>query len=105
MLHDLRALARALGGEVGGEQVLATGPGGHSRKDRSLSVRLSPTAPDGFLAFSHARDDWRVCRERLGLPREGCQRPLSEVRIRPPQTRPEDDGRYRALRAPMPSAP
>ena len=75
MLHDLRTIARLLDGEVSGSQVLAPGPG-HGRRDRSLSVRLSPTAPDGVLAFSHARDDWRVCRdyvrERLGLPRGEC---------------------------------
>jgi putative DNA primase/helicase len=95
MLHDLRSLARALDGEVVGAQVLAPGPGGHSRKDRSLSVRLSPTAPDGFLAFSHAGDDWRACRdyvrERLGLSRETAPRRPPEGRQRPsqpPQTQP-----------------
>ena len=99
-MSDLRAIARVLGGEIVGSQVLAPGRG-HSPKDRSLSIRLSATAPDGFIAFSHARDDWRVCRdyvrEWLGLPRGECQRRPSEVRIRLPQTRPEDDGRYRAL--------
>jgi putative DNA primase/helicase len=69
---DARTLARALGGEVAGrDAVLAPGPG-HSPKDRSLSVRLDPNAPDGFLIFSHAGDDWRSCRDhvrkRLGLP-------------------------------------
>jgi putative DNA primase/helicase len=69
---DARTLARALGGEVAGrDAVLAPGPG-HSPKDRSLSVRLDPNAPDGFLIFSHAGDDWRSCkdhvRKRLGLP-------------------------------------
>lgn len=67
---SLPILARALGGTVSGGQVLAAGPG-HSRRDRSLSVRLSPSAPDGFIAFSHAGDDWRECRDhvrdRLGL--------------------------------------
>ena len=99
-MFALKELARLLDGDVSGSQVVAPGPG-HSRKDRSLSVRLSPFAPDGFIVFSHAGDDWRVCRdyvrERLGLPREECQRRPSEVRIRLPQTRPEDDGRYRAL--------
>jgi putative DNA primase/helicase len=69
---DLRAVARALGGQVAGrDTVLAPGPG-HSVRDRSLAVRLDPTAPDGFLTFSHAGDDWRACRDhvhmKLGLP-------------------------------------
>jgi putative DNA primase/helicase len=69
---DARAIAAALGGEVAGRNaVLAPGPG-HSWRDRSLAVKLDPTAPDGFLIYSHANDDWRVCRdhvrERLGLP-------------------------------------
>jgi hypothetical protein len=69
---DLRAIAGALGGDVVGGQVLCPGPG-HGLKDRSLSVRLSASAPDGFLAFSFANDDWRVCRDhvaaRLGVAR------------------------------------
>jgi putative DNA primase/helicase len=68
---DLRSIARALGGEVNGRQVLAPGPG-HLAHDRSLAVRPQPSAPDGFLVYSHAGDDWRECRdyvrERLGLP-------------------------------------
>jgi hypothetical protein len=67
----LQEIARALGGEVTGQQVLAPGPN-HSPKDRSLSIRLSSAAPDGFLCFSHCNDDWRECRDhvraRLGLP-------------------------------------
>jgi putative DNA primase/helicase len=62
---DARSIARALGGDVvGRDQVAAPGPG-HSRKDRSLSVRLSPSAPDGFLIHSHAGDDWRECRDHV----------------------------------------
>ena len=69
---DARSIARALGGDVvGRDQVAAPGPG-HSRNDRSLSVRLSATAPDGFLVNSHAGDDWRDCRDHvkhaLGMP-------------------------------------
>ena len=70
--NHLRAIAHALGGEVAGrETVLAPGPG-HTARDRSLAVRLDATAPDGFLVYSHAGDDWRTCRdhvrERLRLP-------------------------------------
>src|SRR5215211_2778669 len=69
---DPRWIARALGGDVAGRNtVLAPGPG-HSRKDRSLAVRLDPNAPDGFLVCSHAGDDWKLCRDHvrraLGLP-------------------------------------
>ena len=68
---DARAIAAALGGQVRGrDTVLAPGPG-HSPRDRSLAVLLHPSAPDGFVVFSHAKDDWRVCRDhvrsRLGL--------------------------------------
>jgi putative DNA primase/helicase len=59
---DLRTLARLLGGDVIGRQVIAPGPG-HSPKDRSLSVTISATAPEGFLAFSHAGDDFAACRD------------------------------------------
>ena len=74
---DLRTIARALGGQVAAGQVVAPGPG-HSRNDRSLTVRLSPSAPDGFLVFSHAGDDFRTCRDyvrcALGIEREWTSR-------------------------------
>ena len=93
-MFDLRELASLLGGEVSGSQVLAPGPG-HSRRDRSLSVRLSPSAPDGFLVFSHAGDRWQDCRDavsaRLGLNgRTGPRRP-SETSRRPIEPRRDDD--------------
>src|SRR5215216_4988848 len=68
--NDLRTLARALGGEVSGQQVLAPGPG-HTAKDRSMAVKVEPTAPDGFVVHSFAGDDPLACkdhvRERAGL--------------------------------------
>jgi hypothetical protein len=68
---DLRQVAAALGGVVSNNQVLAPGPG-HSREDRSLSIKLAPDAPDGFLSHSFSGDDPIACRdyvrERLGLP-------------------------------------
>jgi hypothetical protein len=47
-MSDLRALARALGGEISGRQVLAPGPG-HGRLDRSLSIRFDPAAPEALV--------------------------------------------------------
>ena len=92
---DVRSIARALGGYVvGRDQVSAPGPR-HSRHDRSLSIRLSATAPDGFLVHSHAGDDFAQCRDHvkhaLGIP-TGMASP------RPPTTpritcEPEDDTR------------
>ena len=68
---DLRYLARAVGGEVVGNQVRAPGPG-HSAKDRSLSITLDAGAPDGFVVHSFAGDDAIACkdyvREKAGLP-------------------------------------
>lgn len=69
---NLHHLAKQLGGEINGRsQVLCPGPG-HSPQDRSLSVRLDASAPDGFLIHSHAGDDWKACRDHvraaLGLP-------------------------------------
>jgi putative DNA primase/helicase len=68
---DLLTLRAALGGEISARQLLCPGPN-HSPLDRSLSVKLDPGAPDGFICFSHAGDSWQDCkdyvRRRLGLP-------------------------------------
>ncbi len=67
---DLQTVARALGGEISGGQVLAPGPG-HSAQDRSLAVKIDANAPDGFIIHSFAADDAIACkdyvREKLGL--------------------------------------
>jgi hypothetical protein len=60
---DVRAVARLLGGDViGADRVLAPGPG-HSHKDRSLSVLLTPSAPDGLVVHSFAGDDPLACKD------------------------------------------
>ena len=68
---SLQTVARALGGEINGGQVLAPGPG-HGDTDRSLSVMIDANAPDGFVVHSFSGDDPIVCRdhirERLNLP-------------------------------------
>jgi putative DNA primase/helicase len=68
---DLRSIAAALGGEVSGRHVLCPGPG-HSRNDRSLSVKIEPNAPGGLLVHSFCGDDPITCkdyvRSKVGLP-------------------------------------
>jgi putative DNA primase/helicase len=70
---DARTVAYALDGDAFGDRVLAPGPG-HGKRDRSLAVCLSATAPDGFLVHSFSGDDFGDCRDyvryRLGLDRE-----------------------------------
>lgn len=58
---DARLIADALGGEiVGPNQVRAPGPG-HSKKDRSLSLKIEPSAPYGLLIHSFSGDDFQTC--------------------------------------------
>jgi hypothetical protein len=76
---DLRAVAKALSGEVVGGQVSAPGPR-HSPRDRSLSVKMSLDAPDGFVVHSHSGDDWRECRDRK-TPRESRDIPARATRL------------------------
>jgi hypothetical protein len=70
-LPSIQTIAEILGGEVRGNQVYAPGPG-HSVSDRSLSVLIDASAPDGFVIHSFAGDDAIACRDyvrdRLGLP-------------------------------------
>jgi putative DNA primase/helicase len=86
---DVRAAARALGGDtVGRDQVLCPGPG-HSPRDRSLAVRF---VADGFIVHSHANDDWQTCRDhvsaRLGWD---SQRPVTKpARMRATPQPPND---------------
>ncbi len=67
---SLQNIAAALSGEISGNEVLAPGPG-HTPKDRSLSVKLAPGTPDGFVVHSFAGDDWQACKDhtkqRLGI--------------------------------------
>jgi len=104
---DLRAMARALDGEVAGRQVLAPGPG-HGPRDRSLSVRPSMSAPGGFVVHSYAGDPFDLCRDhvagRIGLDLNawrlqgrGVARPAPTFAPREP--RPEPDRASKVARA------
>lgn len=70
MNYSPQQVASALGGDVSGREILAPGPD-HSPKDRSLSIKLDPAAPDGFVVHSFAGDDPLRCKDyvrgKLGL--------------------------------------
>lgn len=59
---DPRAVANSLGGDAIGCNVAAPGPG-HSRADRSLSIKIDLTAPDGFIVHSFAGNSPIACRD------------------------------------------
>jgi RecA-family ATPase len=109
---DLQRIARSLGGEVRNGQILAPGPG-HSPKDRSMSVRLDPGAPDGFIVHSFApHDDVIKCRdyvrERCGLPAFGSNGKRQTVETVAPTRQVVDDATIAAALAAiktMPSKP
>lgn len=96
-MFSLSELVRALGGEATGGQVICPGPG-HSSRDRSLCVRLSASAPSGFLCYSFAGDSFEDCqayiRGRLGLEPDGY-RTRKPNWSRPASTN-DDDQRKRA---------
>src|SRR5262245_32473070 len=64
----LESLQRCLGGKISNGQLRCPGPG-HSAADESLSIKLDPNAPDGFVTYSFADDDPIVCRDYI---REKC---------------------------------
>src|SRR5215472_5980446 len=71
-MMDLQTMRRILGGRISNGQLYCPGPG-HSRRDRSLSIKLSATAPDGFVVKTFSsKDDALACkdyiREKCGLP-------------------------------------
>ncbi len=78
---DLRAIARACGGDVCQGRALVPGPG-HHPGDRSLSVMIDPDAPDGFLVHSLANDDPIRCKDyvRAKLGQAAHDRTLVIVR-------------------------
>jgi hypothetical protein len=77
-MTSLKSIARALGGDVSGNQVVAPGPG-HSKYDRSLAVFIDGANSDGFRVHSFSGDDWKLCRDhvkaRLGIADGPALRP------------------------------
>jgi putative DNA primase/helicase len=93
---NAHTLAKALGGEACGNRISCPGPG-HSAADRSLSVKLDPDAPEGFVVYSHADDDVIACRDHV---RKAANLPAFRPeprRPRRPEPRAGDDKRALAL--------
>jgi hypothetical protein len=99
----LANIATRLGGVVIGGQVLAPGPG-HSRADRSLSIKIEPATPDGFIVHSFAGDSPIECRDHvraaLGLgEREQRRRQSSPRRLRTSIVAPDNETARRSALA------
>lgn len=95
---DLRTIAQALGGEVASGQVLAPAPG-HSPRDRSLSIKISPTAPSGVVVHLFAGGDVLAAKDHvlavLGLRRGRQSSTVQPTAAKPPTARPDDAARTR----------
>lgn len=65
MIVNAQVVAGLLGGEaINSVSILAPGPG-HSRSDRSLSIKIVPGASDGFILHSFAGDSPTACLDHV----------------------------------------
>ena len=94
-MADLAAIVRQHGGDLyrGGAEALIPGPG-HSRRDRSLSLKLEG---DRIVFYSHAGDSARDCMAYLGIDAEK-QRPQSRAEQEAATRRREAERRKRERR-------
>lgn len=104
---ELGAIARALGGEVSSGQVLAPASG-HSPRDRSLSIKISPAAPGGLIVHLFSAGDVLAEKDRvldaLGIGRDVERRnqrsasaPIERATVARKSTSEEQDRTTRAL--------
>ena len=81
---SVHQIVAALGGQVTGPDTCNVPGPGHSAKDKSLSIKIDPTAPDGFLVYGHAGDDAIECkdwiRQTLGLPQWTASRKADQAK-------------------------
>src|SRR3954454_3195770 len=70
---NVHQIVTILSGNVTGPDSCNVPGPGHTLSDHSLSIKIDPTAPDGFICHSFADDDDLVCKDyvkqRLGLPK------------------------------------
>ena len=72
---DPHSIVSVMGGAVTGRNSCSVPGPGHSKADKSLSIRIDPADPLGFKVHSFAGDDWQTCRDyvaaTLGLEHKG----------------------------------
>jgi putative DNA primase/helicase len=95
-MMSLQEAAKMLGGEVSRDQILCPGPG-HSKRDRSLSVKFVPGNQDGFICTSFANDDFKACRDHVKAVL-GIDRTRTPVRFAPVKYNDDADNVKIALR-------
>ena len=83
---DIRQIARIMGGDVTGRDSCNVPGPGHSRKDRSLAIRVTA---NGFVVHSFANDDWKECRKYV-LGKLGMGDELLSDKAPPPDTTGDD---------------
>lgn len=97
-MTDLRSIVREVGGDLYANGTRATVPGpGHSRTDRSLSLRLvkTDTGVDRVLFHSFADDSPRDVIKYLGLSTTEARQATREERARWRRQREEEERRQR----------
>ena len=90
-----QTLAAALGGKAVGNSISAPAPG-HSKRDRSLSIRVDPNAPEGFVVTAWAGEDPLAMRDYIrakgGLPDwkpEVKSAPVAHIKLVTPKAAPK----------------
>jgi hypothetical protein len=79
---DPRTIVAITGGVVTGRDTCSIPGPGHSKADRSLSIKIDPLDPLGFKVNSFSGDDWQTCRDyiaaALGLKYHATRRVTGE---------------------------
>ena len=79
---DPRTIVAITGGVVTGRDTCSIPGPGHSKADRSLSIKIDPSDPLGFKVNSFSGDDWQTCRDyiaaALGLKYHATRRVTGE---------------------------
>jgi putative DNA primase/helicase len=81
MTLNPRTIVSLMGGTVTGRDSCNVPGPGHTKADRSLSIRIDPTDSLGFRVHSFAGDGWQVCRDYVAAAL-GLQRARTDLVVR-----------------------